>query len=99
MTGDEQGPGPSGPAELRPEDLALLEVLASGRPAAAAGEQLSMPLQVVVDRLQHIRAHYGVRSTAAALTQAVARGHLHHTLFRDHQDHDGDQVRHGDRDG
>ena len=83
MTGDEQAPGP---ADLSALDLALLEVLAAGRPAAVAADQLSMPLPLVVQRLEHVRAHYGVHSTAAALQRAAAAGHLHHRLPQDHQD-------------
>ena len=73
------------PSELLPLDLEVLEVLASGRPAAAAADRLSMPLQVVVERLQHIRTFYDVRSTAAALREAAARGHLPHPLPQDHR--------------
>jgi len=83
MTGNDQEPGSR---QLLPGDLAVLQILATGRPAAAAAEHLSIPLHVVATCLQRLREYYGVHSTADAFAQALARGDLHQPAFRGHQD-------------
>lgn len=67
---------PLPPSPLTSWDIDLLHLLAAGASAAAASEQLHVPIRTVAQRLATIRSAYDVTSTADAIDRALQHRHL-----------------------
>jgi hypothetical protein len=67
---------PVDPERPGDDDLRLLELLATGRGAAAASERSGRSLSTIACRLADLRGHYRVASTRAAIDRARRAGHF-----------------------